>query len=165
MTTKTFRIGSLLPIKKENSELFFQATEAICELKLHLSVLVEGDNGFQTECFKYAEKYPKCFEMLENNPKNKERVLSEVDAVIFFDSNPDKKLLEKVLSKGIVPIIPERSDFQNFDPQQESGNAFLFKKNSFWQFVTAIIRASENFKFTYDWRNLQANIKELSAAF
>ena len=51
--------------------------------------------------------------------------------------------------------------FKNFNPQNESGEAFTFESQNFWSFMSAVIRASENKKFAYDWRILKKNLGKI----
>ena len=156
---KYFHVGSLLPItEKNNSKMFFMVAEAICELGYQISVLAEGDANAQKKCMELHEKYPTQFEILESVPKNHPKILNHVD-VIIFPSEPTKELLKIIMKKGIVPIMPKIKGFEDFNPQKESGNAFLFQKNNFWEFLACLVRASENHKFSYDWQNLQKSVK------
>ncbi|MCF7830563.1 hypothetical protein K9M41_01010 [Candidatus Gracilibacteria bacterium] len=158
--TKLFQVGMILPITKDkNSELFLRSLEAMCELGFQVSALAEGDMEAQSICFEIAQKYPANFQIVESLPKNREQIMKKVNILLFPDF-PSDKVLKEVVKEGIIPVLPKGGKFQNFDPQKESGNAFTFSKNNFWEFLAAIIRASENFKFSYDWQNLQKNIKE-----
>lgn len=160
--TKPFNIGVISPLtQKRNSEFFFKACEAMCELGFTISVLAIGDEISQSKCFDLAQKYPKQFEVLEALPKNKNKILNHSD-VILFSAIPNEENLKRVLKKGIVPIMPYQKHFYNFDAQSEFGNAFLFSENNFWDFFATIVRAFENFKFSYDWGNLQKQVKKAS---
>ena len=44
-----------------------------------------------------------------------------------------------------------------FNPKKSY--AFTFEKNNFWQIFAALIRASENYKFSYDWGNLRRGLQ------
>ncbi len=68
-----------------------------------------------------------------------------------------------IIDRGIVPImlagIHPKAD--NYNPIEEDGNAFLFDKMSHWQIYSALVRALENFNFSYDWENLRAQGRSL----
>lgn len=81
---------------------------------------------------------------------------SNANGMIFFDPPSDEDLLQCQQHK-IIPICPERSPLENFKAEEEIGNAFLFTDGNFWQCLHAIIRASVNFEFSYDWSNLKKN--------
>ena len=155
-------MGVISPITEKNrSDFLLQGFEAMCELGLEVSVLAEGDNASQKKCFELSEKYPEQFHIFEAVPRNKTRLLKEVE-VMVFTSKPDWKTVTAMAKNGIVSIVPEGSGLQNFNAQTEQGNAFTFEPNSFWGFISAIIRASENAQFEYDWKNIKRNIKELA---
>lgn len=44
---------------------------------------------------------------------------------------------------------------ENYNPVLEKGNAFIFNESDKWQFFSALVRATENYKFSYDWQNLE----------
>jgi len=155
-------MGIICPMTEKNhSDFLLQGFEAMCELGLEVSVLAEGDSNAQKKCFELSEKYPEQFHILESVPRNKTRLLKEVDVVVFT-SKPDWKTVKEMAKNEIVSIVPEGSGLQNFNAQIEQGNAFTFEPNSFWGFISAIIRASENAQFEYDWKNIKRNIKELA---
>lgn len=149
----------VLPItKKNNADFFLRAIDAICELGFFVSVLAEGDSQAQKKCFEIVQTYPSRFEILESTVKNKEKILASSD-ILLFPGTPEKNMIVECIKRGIVPVLPENNNFEDFNPQNETGNAFTFEENNFWQFFTAIIRSYENFKFPYDWKNIQKNLK------
>jgi len=155
-------MGIIAPMTEKNhADFLLQGFEAMCELGFEVSVLAEGDSAAQKKCFELSEKYPEQFHILESVPRNKTHLLKEVDVVVFT-SVPDWKTVKEMAKNEIVSIVPEGSGLQNFNAQTEQGNAFTFEPNSFWGFISAIIRASENAQFEYDWKNIKRNIKELA---
>ncbi len=159
---KQFHIGIINPLNaKRNVDILLKAVEPLCELGFTLSVLAVGDKESQAKCFELSQSYLESFELLESIPSNKKSIFSR-SQVICFTSQPDEKTLKELAKKGIVPIMPEGShkDFQNFSAQTESGNAFLFDPENFWEFLATIIRAYENYKFPYDWNTLKKNLKK-----
>jgi glycogen synthase len=155
-------MGIICPMTKKNhSDFLLQGFEAMCELGLQVSVLAEGDEDAQKKCFELSEQYPEQFHILESVPRNKNRLLREVD-VMVFSSKPDWKTVKEMAKNEIVSIVPEGSGLQNFNAQTEQGNAFTFAPESFWGFASAIVRASENFQFQYDWKNIKTNVRELA---
>ena len=158
---RVFHLGMILPITGENhSDFFLKAVEALSELGIKISALAEGDMESQKHCFELTKKYPNNFLLLESIPRNRQEILKNSDAVIF-PAAPSRKLLEEVTEMGIVPILPPQKGLKDFDPQEETGNAFTFEEGNFWKFLSAILRASENFKFEYDWENLRKSVKEM----
>ncbi len=160
---KKFNIGFITPLSETDAESFSRIVEAVCELGFNLSVILESDSETQTRCLALEKEYSN-FKILENTLQNKEKILDNSNVILLFNES-GKKTAEQFLSRGIVPIIPENCGFENFDAQSESGNAFTFERENFWQLLHAIIRASENYKFSYDWKNLQKNLQEIATCY
>ncbi|MCF7918148.1 hypothetical protein K9L27_04110 [Candidatus Gracilibacteria bacterium] len=154
-----FRVGMILPMtQKNNADVFLRAVEAMSELGFQVSALAEGDNTAQKKCFDLLQGTPK-FELLESTPQNRNKILAHSD-VLLFPASPEKKDIEYVAKEGIVSVLPEGCGLENFDAQKETGNAFTFVSGKFWDMMASLIRASENHKFSYDWKNIQKNLKE-----
>lgn len=68
-----------------------------------------------------------------------------------------------IIERGIVPVMQSglHPGAENYNPVEESGNAFLFPKASAWNVHAALIRSLENFAFHYDWENLRTQGKAL----
>lgn len=158
--TKHFRIGITSSFSaNSDSDIYFKAFEAMCELGFVISVLALGSEAVQKKLMGISEKYAGQFELLEATPQNEKKIISQSDVVLFLDT-PEKSMLKKVMEKGIVPVVPFCDNIVNFDAQAEQGNGFCFSEGSFWEIFATIIRAFENYKFSYDWNNLQKSVKK-----
>lgn len=87
-----------------------------------------------------------------------EEVFTAADVLITFsDENETQNCVHTALSSGVIPIVS--SDFpnptiENYNPNLESGNAFVYHKKSVWSVFAALVRAYENYRFPYDWKNI-----------
>lgn len=108
------------------------------EEKTHEALL---ENGFEI----ISEK---------KSPKN----IWKKSHIILFEDCPTAEVLEKCKKNKVVPIVPQGCGMTNFQAVEETGNAFTYEKNNFWQFLGAIFRASVNFEFAYDWNTLKKNL-------
>lgn len=63
-----------------------------------------------------------------------------------------------IVERGIVPVMLSglHPDAENYNPVEERGNAFLFPALTAWQVYGSLVRALENFAFSYDWENLRS---------
>ena len=63
-----------------------------------------------------------------------------------------------IVDRGIVPVMLSglHPDAENYNPVEERGNAFLFPALTSWQVYGSLVRALENFAFSYDWENLRS---------
>ncbi len=100
--------------------------------------------------------------LTDNSSKMKEekeidRLLLAADAAIVFNQHLD--LINLLKSYGIVMIAPEATPvLQNYKPNEETGNAFLFLHKDVWGIFASVIRALETYKFPYDWQHIVKNI-------
>ncbi len=158
-STKTkFRVGVVSAITETgDSTLLCSALEAMCSLGFNVSVLAEGDALAQKLCFEYAEKFPRKFSMLESMPDNRVKILEKADVIVFATS-PTKKELKEIIAAGVIPVLPEGCGLDNFDAQKETGCAFTFEEGNIWSLVAALVRASENRKFSWDWKTVKQNL-------
>jgi hypothetical protein len=90
------------------------------------------------------------------------------DLLLWFDfiiTDNDTQGLNEYFQLGIAPIIPQNHHFSSilkeFDPLLNQWNSFLYKENDKWSLYYAIIRYLENYKFSYDNRNLIKNVIHL----
>lgn len=91
-----------------------------------------------------------------------EEAMEEADMwVILSDELPSD--FSMIVEHSIVPVMlaGTHKDAENYVPNNESGNSFLFQKLSPWQVYGSIVRAIENFGFVYDWNTLKSQCKEL----
>lgn len=90
------------------------------------------------------------FSLLEYNLGNREAVLEASDFIIAFDFND----IEEIMMQGVVPICMNRQGASNYNPQEESGNSFIIKNESVFGFFEALIRATETYKFPWDFKHI-----------
>lgn len=86
-----------------------------------------------------------------------EQALEEADIWVYLSDKLPKDF-QLVVKNKIVPVMLEGMTRKagNYDPVNESGNAFLFPKLEAWRVYGSVVRAIENFGFTHDWQNLTA---------
>jgi hypothetical protein len=96
----------------------------------------------------------------ELNKSSKPTSTLEVDVVVIA-ADRTEQTLDYVKKYKAVPVINEVSmNFSEYNPLKETGNAFVYEKNSAWHMLAAVLRASETFKFSYDWKNLLEEVKD-----
>lgn len=157
---RQFTIGIFHQLSKTNNDDFItKAIPALCENGFNIICIANGDNDKIKECITLSNKYKEQFKILEDNKTNQEKLYKNSNIAIF-PGEIDKKLLKKVMNQGIIPILEEENGLKTFNAETESGCAFTFEKNNFWQFLFAIMRSSINHEFTYDWKTIKKNIEE-----
>ena len=116
-----------------------------------------------------SAKYGKMFTELEGRHKHRMKILKDgeglrrkmyaaSDISLFFV--PDGEELTHCLAYGAVPVSPEHDDLADYNPIQESGNAFIAAPHTPWTWYAALVRAIETYKLPYDWRTIQKHCME-----
>lgn len=162
-TNKSFEISVLSPVNKDQAKTFAEACRGMCQLGFKFKVLVKGADVWQAACLKLATDFPDLFTALESIPANQAAVLEKSQVVLFADA-PSEKDLKMLQKKGLIAVLPWPScekypTMMTFDAQQESGNCFLYTPSHTWDLVANMIRAFENYKFSYDWSQLKKRWK------
>ncbi len=66
----------------------------------------------------------------------------------------------RAFAAGIVPLVPTGLlGAENYDPNREKGNSFVYHGMSQWSMFSALVRATETFKFPFDWKCVVKNGK------
>lgn len=83
----------------------------------------------------------------------------DVADVLLTFSNDEKTVSEVrySLSKGVVPVLSHDfplANLENYNPNLENGNVFMYYKQTPWSIFASLIRAYENYRFPYDWKNI-----------
>lgn len=82
--------------------------------------------------------------------KDRKQLLEASDMALCFHFND----VEEMLFNGTIPISFSRAEVRDYNPNQETGNGFVYKNEDHWCIFAALIRALETFKFPYDWKNI-----------
>jgi hypothetical protein len=94
---------------------------------------------------------------LEREAKEIDRLLLAADLAMIFDQQRD--LLKLLLSYGVVMVAEDKSPFlENYKPNEEAGNSFLYSQKDLWSIFAALVRALETYKFPYDWQHIVRNM-------
>ncbi len=125
----------------EDSALLAEVLEGAAILDVAVVILADGEK---------LEAVNKCVYSVEYTRDNREKLLSAADMTVSFDFND----VEEMLVHGAIPISLERSEIADYNPNRETGNAFLYKKRDKWSAFAAMVRACETYKFPYDWKNI-----------
>lgn len=85
--------------------------------------------------------------------------------LIWFDfvvCDDDVENLNKFLELWIAPIISEtntlHSIFKEFNPVKNEWNSYIFQTLDKWSIFYSIVRYLENYKFSFDNKNLVKNV-------
>lgn len=144
--------------EKNNIEILQDIMNGLIEQSIQLVLMGIGNQKYQEYFTKLADKNPEKITIVDDNEENKRKVYAASDMFLMLSEN--KEVTDEVknaMRYGVVPISPDTNFTENYDAIQEKGNAFIYKKGSPWNFFATIIKSMENFKFPYDWKNIQVS--------
>ncbi|MBI5151918.1 hypothetical protein HZA39_00110 [Candidatus Peregrinibacteria bacterium] len=77
------------------------------------------------------------------------------DMMIMMNDAVDENFLYDLWQNGIIPIAIEGIDaISNYNPNNETGNAFTYASKNIWEIFAAVVRGIETYKFPYDWKHI-----------
>lgn len=131
-------------------------------LSLDCEILVRGKGSKEYGAFftALADKKPHRIAIIPDMQQTIHAMLEASDMAIFLVVPEKSSFLAQCLRSGTIPIAPPSPMLKNYDPVQESGNAFLFEEPSPWHVFAALVRAIETYKFPFDWRTIQSHCME-----
>jgi len=162
-TNKAFEVSIIAAVESGQAQTFVDACKGMCQIGFKVNVLPKGCKAWQDACFDLAKEFEANFTMLEATPTNQTAALQKCQ-VVLFAGIPTAAELKLVQKKGLVAVLPWPScekftDMMTFDAQQESGNCFLYTPQHTWDLAATMVRAFENYKFSYDWNQLKKRWK------
>jgi hypothetical protein len=91
--------------------------------------------------------------------KEIDRLLLAADLAILF--NHHTELVQLLKNYGVVMVADESCPLlENYRPNEETGNAFLFNQKDLWSVFAAIVRSLETYRFPYDWQHIVRNLQK-----
>ena len=145
------------PLTEKNEvEILQQAMRGLLEQDVQLTLMGIGTEKYQSYFTKLAEEHEDRVSIVEESDENRRKVYAASDMVLLAgDSDECCDEASKAMKYGVVPISPRCDFLENYDGSQERGNAFIYTQKSPWGLFASVIRAIENFRFPYDWRNIR----------
>lgn len=97
--------------------------------------------------------------VISENTEDERRLVYAASDIILIptDSAECKDEAVRAMRYGVVPVSPQLDGMEDYQPNLERGNAFIYKKHSPWSLFASFIRAFENFRFPYDWKNIASS--------
>ena len=89
---------------------------------------------------------------------------TDIKAFDFVVIDTETTNISKYNENAIVSIVPEKnhlsSIMKEYNPMKNEGNSYLYSKDNEWSIFHAISRYLENYKITFDNKNLVKNVYE-----
>lgn len=140
-------------------ELLEKLLPGLMELPINLVIRGRGSKKYGELFTKLCKSAPHRVAILPDNEDNVRKILAGCDISLFL-SVSDAESIDNALRYGTVPVCLPCESLENYNPVQESGNAFVYEEATVWQCFASLVRALETFKFPYDWRTVQRHAIE-----
>jgi len=134
----------------------------LLELPLEILILGKGSTAYGKMLTDLAKKHSHRIAIVPNDEKAIRKMYAAADMALFLSNPAAMPELQQVLAYGAVPLAPAVSKLHDYNPNQESGEAFTYDKETMWHAFAAVVRALETFKFPFDWRTIQRHCMELA---
>ena len=147
---------------KNGLNLIQDVINGILEQPVELVFTGIGTEKFQKYVTDLAEANKTKIAIVESDEDEKRKIYAAADIMLVsMDSDECAEEAKRALGYGVIPVIPPEPFAEDYNPNQEKGNAFVYAKGSPWSLFATLIRALENFKFPYDFKNIQISGMEL----
>lgn len=140
-------------------DLFKELLPGIFSLPVELLVLGKGSAEFGSLFTKLAKDHSHRVHIVQNSEAGMHKMMAAADMGLFL-ANGSTKDIAQCLAFGVVPIAPMQEGLSDYDPVQETGNAFTFENPTVWHVYASLVRACETYKFPFDWRTIQKHCME-----
>ena len=140
------------------AQLFADVLPGIASLGICLAIRGVGSEKFQSLIVDFARRFPGKIAVVPDTNEWLRKILASCDVSFFFSGGEDNELLALgSLNYACLPIAPDsmKHIVEDYNPNQETGTGFVYRKDNMWLGFGAIVRAQENFRFPYDWKTIQ----------
>jgi starch synthase len=144
--------------------LFKQLLPGIFSLPLEILVLGKGSQEYGAIFTRLSRERGHRTAIVPTDGTSIRRMYAAADMALFLTDPTPEKELAYCLQYGVVPIALETKCLADYNPIQETGDAFLFEQPTMWHAFAAIVRAIETYKFPFDWRTIQRHGMESTHA-
>jgi starch synthase len=143
-------------------KLLEEVLPGLLELPIQILILGKGSASYGKMLTDIAQKHAHRIAIVPNDDKNIRAMYAASDMALFLSNPAALPELNHSLAYGCIPVAPSVSKLADYNPNQESGEAFTYEKDTVWHCFAAMVRALETFKFPYDWKTIQRHCMELS---
>lgn len=143
-------------------ELLKELLPGLMELPVQVVILGKGSASYGKLLTELAKEHAHRIAIIPNDDKAIRKMYAASDMALFLSNPSALNELNHALAYGAVPLAPSVSKLNDYNPNQESGEAFTYDKMTVWHAFASVVRALETFKFPYDWRTIQRHCMELA---
>jgi len=141
-------------------DLLQEVLPGILSMQMELLVLGKGSPAYGTLFTKLSKENRHRVHIVPETEAAVHKMYAAADTALFLTDEGMEEEVARCLQYGVVPVSPARTDLDDYNPVQETGNAFLFDAPNKWYVFASIVRACETYKFPFDWRTIQRHCLE-----
>ena len=142
-------VGSLT---EEGLEMLSTTMEGILSQGVQIIAVDPKDKKSKDFFNKLTRLHSAQVAILDNIATEKKRLLNVSDVSFVFEKG--STLIKDIWKAKSVPLTYLENVVIDYNPVEEAGNGFLYKKGDKWSFYAAFIRAGESYRFPYDWNTI-----------
>lgn len=136
-------------------KLLEELLPGLMELPVQVLILGKGSASYGTMLTSLAAQHPDRIAIIPNDDKAIRKMYAASDMALFLCNPATMIELSHALAYGAVPLAPSSGKLADYNPNQESGEAFTYDKMTVWHAFGAVVRALETYRFPFDWRTIQ----------
>lgn len=143
-------------------KLLEEVLPGLLELPVQILILGKGPASYGKMLTTLAKEHSHRIAIIASDDKAIRKMYAASDLALFLSNPAAMPELNHCLAYGCVPVAPSVSKLNDYNPNQESGEAFTFDKPTMWHTFAAMVRALETYKFPYDFKTIQRHCMELA---
>ncbi len=147
---------------QNNLDMIQDIMNGILEQPVEIVLTSIGTEKYQKYFTDLAEENKTKFAITDSAEDEKRKIYAAAD-IILIPAHSKECLEEEEIAMryGVVPITPPQDFTEDYNPNLERGNSFVYLTDSPWSLFATLIRAIESFRFPYDWKNIQVAAMEM----
>lgn len=127
----------------------------LLSLPIQIVILGKGSASYGEYLTAVASENSDRIAIIANDEASIRKMFAASDMALFLTDATDLPELDAALRYGTVPVCPQTKKVKTYDPNQESGEAFLYDKETVWHAFAGVVRALETYRFPFDWKTIQ----------
>lgn len=136
-------------------ELLKELLPGLLQMPMQIIILGKGPASYGAYVSQLTAQHPQRLAIIPHDEHSVHMMLTAADMSLFLTDPTNLPEVQQCLQSGAVPIAPMTDTLTSYDPNQESGCAFLYEKLTVWHAFAAVVRALETYRFPYDWKTIQ----------
>ncbi len=142
--------------EENNANVWAELLGGISDLGFQIVIRANASAKYKEIVESFLEEHSGLSTIIAENEYQEAYDVADVLLTFSEDSTTQKEVFY-ALEKGVIPVVAHNfplSYLENYNPNLENGNCFMYYKHSAWSIFATLVRAYENYRFPYDWKNI-----------